>query len=97
MPGRLFSLSLRCVGTVQGVGFRMHVLRIAGDMGLTGFVRNEDDESVSVFAEGDEESLLRLKKRISGLHHFPGPDVKELQVIEEKEIKSRTFDEFQVQ
>jgi hydrogenase maturation protein HypF len=39
-------------GTVQGVGFRPYVFRLASELGLAGFVRND---SVSVVAEVDGE------------------------------------------
>lgn len=47
-------------GRVQGVGFRYHVLQIAREMGVTGFVRNLWDGSVEVVAEGDKVKLDRL-------------------------------------
>lgn len=47
-------------GTVQGVGFRMFVVRLAADAHLTGWVRNRWDGNVEVVAEGDEEQLNKL-------------------------------------
>jgi acylphosphatase len=44
-------------GTVQGVGFRMFVARLAADYHLTGWVRNTWDGKVEVVAEGEEEKL----------------------------------------
>ncbi len=44
-------------GTVQGVGFRWFTTRQAQSYGVTGWVRNNEDGSVSVVAEGDEGSL----------------------------------------
>ena len=37
-------------GWVQGVGFRIFVARIAGQLGLTGWVRNEPDGRVRTVA-----------------------------------------------
>lgn len=85
----LFSILLSISGVVQNVGFRVHVVRIARDLQLTGWVRNEDDGSVSVFAEGEKEKLDRLKIRIASLHHPMGPDVKETIVMEEKTIEKK--------
>ncbi len=42
-------------GTVQGVGFRFTVKRIANGYEVTGFVRNLPDRCVEVVAEGDRE------------------------------------------
>lgn len=47
-------------GDVQGVGFREATLRQAGELDLLGWVRNEDDGSVQVHAEGVEESVVEL-------------------------------------
>lgn len=47
-------------GTVQGVGFRMFVARLAADYHLTGWVRNTWDGKVEVLAEGEEGKLHQL-------------------------------------
>ena len=41
------------LGTVQGVGFRPHVFRLADELGLAGWVRN-DERGVVLEVEGDE-------------------------------------------
>lgn len=49
-------------GDVQGVGFRYFLLRQAEELGLRGWVRNNDDGSVELVAEGgrrDLEALMR--------------------------------------
>lgn len=51
-------------GQVQGVGFRFTARRIALDLGLTGWVRNNDDGSVTVHAEGGEDQIKALRERI---------------------------------
>ncbi|MEM6429769.1 MAG: carbamoyltransferase HypF [Deinococcota bacterium] len=43
-------------GTVQGVGFRPFVFRLASQHGLTGWVRNDDD-GVKIWLEGDQNAL----------------------------------------
>jgi len=48
-------------GRVQGVGFRHFVMTTAGDLGLTGWVRNRRDGSVEVVAEGEISDLDQLK------------------------------------
>ncbi len=54
---------LRVTGTVQGVGFRPFVYRLASDLGLAGQVSN-DSLGVLVEAEGDAESLDALERRL---------------------------------
>jgi DNA ligase D-like protein (predicted 3'-phosphoesterase) len=47
-------------GRVQAVGFRDATLRRAHDLGLMGWVRNADDGSVLVHAEGEEVAVDEL-------------------------------------
>ena len=47
-------------GVVQGVGFRYHTQEEARALRLTGFVRNRQDSSVEVEAEGDPEMINEL-------------------------------------
>jgi len=47
-------------GRVQGVGFRYSACQKARSMRLSGWVRNLDDGSVEIFAEGPEEALSRF-------------------------------------
>jgi acylphosphatase len=47
-------------GDVQGVGFRYFVMREARSLGLRGWVRNRDDGSVELVAEGEKADLERL-------------------------------------
>lgn len=53
-------------GTVQGVGFRFTVLEISKGWKISGFVRNMDDGSVEVVAEGPEGELKGFFDAISG-------------------------------
>ena len=54
---------LRAEGTVQGVGFRPFVYRLATDEGLTGFVLN-DGGGVSIDVQGREERVERFVERL---------------------------------
>jgi acylphosphatase len=49
-------------GDVQGVGFRYFLLRKANQLGLTGWVRNNDDGTVEVVAEGPRPELDQLER-----------------------------------
>jgi len=57
-------LSATVYGYVQGVNFRYFVLRLAGSLDLTGYVRNLPDGSVEVIAEGERERLERLAEQL---------------------------------
>ena len=48
-------------GDVQGVGFRYFVQRRAHQLGLRGWVRNNDDGTVELVAEGERGPLEQLE------------------------------------
>jgi acylphosphatase len=53
-------LEARIHGRVQGVGFRVFVLRVARELGLRGWVANEPGRQVHVVAEGPLDRLAEL-------------------------------------
>jgi hydrogenase maturation protein HypF len=54
----------RVTGTVQGVGFRPFVYRLATELGLVGFVQN-DSAGVLIEAEGTTSQLDELGRRVA--------------------------------
>ncbi|MDQ3644562.1 MAG: carbamoyltransferase HypF [Actinomycetota bacterium] len=54
---------VRVTGTVQGVGFRPFVYRLAGDLGLAGYVLN-DDRGVLLEAEGTSAAVDSFLARL---------------------------------
>lgn len=57
-------ITVRYEGRVQGVGFRYTAVSLAKELDLTGWVKNEFDGSVSLMAEGEEESLMELLQAV---------------------------------
>ncbi len=53
-------LDIKVYGKVQGVFYRLSAQREAEKLGLNGFVRNAEDGSVEISAEGEESSLQEL-------------------------------------
>jgi acylphosphatase len=51
-------------GRVQGVGFRWFVEREAHILKITGWVRNNPDGTVEVFAQGTQDQLSGLHSRL---------------------------------
>jgi acylphosphatase len=51
-------------GRVQGVGFRFFVRDAAAREGIAGWVRNQDDGSVEIEAQGDAEALTRFEMAV---------------------------------
>ena len=51
---------LKIYGIVQGVSFRYYSQRKAKELNLSGYVKNEPDETVKIVAEGEEKDLKEL-------------------------------------
>lgn len=51
-------------GRVQGVGFRWYVEREAKQLGLAGWVQNNEDSTVECLAAGPNEKVAALKAKL---------------------------------
>ena len=51
-------------GRVQGVGFRWFARDVACELGLVGYVRNTRRGDVEFVAEGEEEVLEEVRRRL---------------------------------
>ena len=51
-------------GRVQGIGFRWFVREAALELELSGWVRNRDDGSVEVEADGDDVYIAQFRSRL---------------------------------
>jgi acylphosphatase len=71
-------------GRVQGVGYRYFVLRQADVLGVAGFARNRADGSVEVVAEGSDEALSDLERRLR-----EGPAFAAVEGVEREAIAPR--------
>ena len=60
---------IKVSGKVQGVYYRASTKQMADLLGIKGFVKNEEDGTVYIEAEADEEMLIKF---IQWCHH--GPD-----------------------
>jgi acylphosphatase len=58
--------AIKVTGVVQGVGFRYYVSQSATHLGLTGWVKNEWDSSVSIEAQG---SIWKLNRFLKDVQH----------------------------
>jgi acylphosphatase len=76
-------------GRVQGVGFRWFVLQHALELDLRGWVRNEDDGRVQVYAVGPPAKLDALAGR---LHQ--GPRMAEVRGVEQQEASVQQLSSF---
>ena len=67
MPGDVV-LKARVTGRVQGVWFRGWTRQTAEALGLSGWVRNEPNGSVSALSAGPEAAVADM---VAALHHGP--------------------------
>ncbi len=51
-------------GRVQGVGFRFFVQQNSQELGLTGWVRNMSDGTVTMEIQGEQETVEELVRRL---------------------------------
>ncbi|MCO6466451.1 MAG: acylphosphatase [Bradyrhizobiaceae bacterium] len=80
-------------GRVQGVGFRRFVLHHAMQLGLRGFVTNNDDGSVECVAQGDVADINTLEMLLR-----QGPIHSEVTDVEcvDLETSSRIYTGFRI-
>lgn len=77
--------NIKVYGRVQGVFFRASTKTKADEFNITGFVRNERDETVYIEAEGEEENL---QKFIEWCKQGPKYAIVEQCEIEEADLRS---------
>jgi hydrogenase maturation protein HypF len=82
---------MRIEGTVQGVGFRPHVYRLASDLGLGGYVLN-DERGVLLEAEGDNESVEQFLFRLRA----EAPPLAEIQRVLSEDVEPCGEDGFRI-
>jgi len=69
-------------GRVQGVGFRWFIEREAGALAVAGWVRNNEDSTVELLAQGSEEQLATLRAKLE-----QGPRASRVDAIEESAVE----------
>jgi acylphosphatase len=72
---------VKVFGRVQRVGYRRFVLDSAQELGLSGYVRNEKDGSVTVFVQGDDavvEKFIEMLKSPPQPAYVRSVDIKEV-------------------
>ena len=74
------AFKIRVYGRVQRVGFRSYVLEIARYLGLSGYIKNEKDDSVTIFVQGKENLVSKFMEAIK--RPPPPIEVKEISINE---------------
>jgi acylphosphatase len=88
----LMARTYRVHGRVQGVGFRFFVKHHADALGVRGYVRNEADGGVFVYAVGDPLAIQQLAGQI-----HQGPKFSEVRTVEEKEAAIEKYSSFHIE
>ncbi len=65
----LYTINAAFSGLVQGVGFRQSVLQIAQHFELKGRVKNLENGTVELIAEGDREKVDSFLKMVQNRFH----------------------------
>jgi acylphosphatase len=87
------TIKVRIKGKVQGVFFRTYVQKEARKLGITGWIKNEEDGSVLLEACGEREKLNQLVKLIN--IGSPASKVEDVDVTWTKKNKGKLND-FQI-
>ncbi len=81
--------NIKVFGRVQGVYFRQGTKAVADQLGIVGWVRNEEDGSVYIEAEGDEFSMDSFLDWCN-----EGPDRAIVEKVEKEEAALQNFTNF---
>jgi acylphosphatase len=86
-------LHLKIYGQVQGIFFRVTALEKAQKFGLIGWVKNANDGTVELTAEGEENKLNELKEWCK-----VGPELARVERVEEEwtDIDKAGFSDFKI-
>lgn len=80
-------------GRVQGVGFRFMAKQKADELGVKGWVQNNDDGTVELEAEGNEAQLERFMEALeNGLNPF----IKVMHIEQKTYEKDKGYTKFSV-
>jgi len=91
-PGAVTRRAIRVRGAVQGVGFRPFVWRLAHELRLEGFVRN-DAHGVAIEVQGEAAALDRFLDRLGG----EAPALARIDAIEARIAPSRADGGFAIE
>ncbi|HSO46182.1 MAG TPA: acylphosphatase, partial [Rhodoferax sp.] len=87
----LLSQHIRVTGIVQGVGFRPFVWRLAQQLGLRGWVRN-DAQGVEILAQGSQPGLAELLERL----RLDAPPLARVDSVQAHELAAEPFTAFSI-
>jgi acylphosphatase len=83
------AIHLTITGRVQGVFFRAETKKKADELGITGWVRNNEDGTVEVHGESKADALQVLETWCQN-----GPPMARVDRVEKSEADVENFDSF---
>lgn len=86
------AVRLHIIGRVQGVFFRASTKEKAEALGVAGWVKNCDDGSVEIVAEGEEKALKKFEEWC-----HEGPTGAEVEKVEVAPVSPQKFHEFSIE
>ena len=89
MSDRKTALRVTVHGRVQGVFYRNWTVDNARELGLTGWVRNEADGTVSALLQGDAATVRQMVERMRD-----GPPAARVERIDERECAAEELSDF---
>ena len=87
----LLTRHIRVTGTVQGVGFRPFVWRLAQQLELTGWVRN-DAQGVEILVQGPQTRLTELLQRL----RMDAPPLARVDSVQAQDVVAEPFSVFSI-
>jgi acylphosphatase len=84
-------LDIKVKGKVQGVSYRITTKAVADQLGIKGIIKNEEDGSVFIEAEGD---AVFINSFLEWCHE--GPDRSRVEQVESSEGEMKNYRNFEV-
>ncbi len=78
-------------GRVQGVGFRYFIQYTAKELGVSGYVKNLDDGTVEILAQGNPGDVKNLKSAV-----IKGNGFSKVTRVDESNIETRMHSDFKI-
>src|SRR5512141_2705701 len=91
LPARTLRRAIRVRGLVQGVGFRPFVWRLARELSVSGWVRN-DAQGVAIEVQGEAHALERFTARLAR----EAPGLARIDGIEERDLAPGQDEGFEI-
>ena len=87
------SFDLMLSGKVVGVGLRIWVRALAGRLGVTGWIRNNVDRTVSIHVEGEEQTVQNFIEQL----HRPNIETAVVDGVDVRDAERHGYSEFSIE